>query len=73
MNHLTTVQTATDYIKELRYDEWYLFLFIPEEIKREVIIQMDECTDQFYTFIWEGSWFKRVMRGKTILVNDKPF
>ena len=62
MNHITTIQSATDYIKSLRYDEWYLFLFIPGDIKKEVIIQMDDCMDQFYTFIWEGDWFKRVMR-----------
>ena len=54
--------TAPEFISALKYDEWNLFHFIPEEIKREVIEEMDECMDQFYTWIWEGDWYMKKLR-----------
>lgn len=59
---IETITGAVDYIAALKYDEWYLFLLIPEDIKEEVIIQMDECVIKNYTFIWEGDWFKKTSR-----------
>ena len=56
------VSNATEYIESLKYDEWILFLFIPDKIKTEVIIQMDECMDKSYTFIYESDWFKKIQR-----------
>ena len=60
--NLTTVSKATDFIRSMKYDRWELFMMIPDEIKREVIEQMDECLDQFYTFVWEGDWYMKKLR-----------
>ena len=60
--NLTTVSKATDFIRSMKYDRWELFMMIPDEIKREVIEQMDDCMDQFYTFIFEYDFYKKVLR-----------
>jgi len=56
------IGNATEYINALKYDTWELFHMIPADIKQEVIIQMDECMDKYYSFIWEGDWFKKIVR-----------
>ena len=61
-DHITRHIDAQDYLRSLKYDNWELFMMIPGRIKREVIIQMDECMNESYTFIWEGDFFKKVQR-----------
>jgi hypothetical protein len=53
--------TPLDYISSLKYDTWYMFDEIPEDIKTEVIEIMDASMDKPYTFVWELWSFKKCL------------
>lgn len=58
--------TAKDYTDSLKYDTWIGFWEIPDKIKRDVIELMDGDPKSFTTWIWEGDWFKKVLRSDVI-------
>lgn len=54
--------TADEFVEAIKYDQWHLFHMIPDDIKYQVIELMDECIDKPYTYIFEGSWYKKILR-----------